>query len=131
MSFKAKFKVAGKEFTALNVSYGLFQETDATGRPSTVTRGGKIDVVVEGTNSTELFEWMTNSFERKDGSIVFYKRDSDATLKELKFTEGYLVKHKENFDSTGDNPLTETFTISARKIELGGGFYENEWPGNK
>lgn len=130
MSFKAKFKVAGKEFTALNVSYGLFQETDATGRPSTVTRGGKIDVVVEGTNSTELFEWMTNSFERKDGSIVFHKRDSDATLKELKFTEGYLVKHKENFDSTGENPLTETFTISARKIEMGSGAYENEWPGS-
>jgi len=128
MSFKAKFKVAGKEFTALNVSYGLFQETDATGRPSTVTRGGKIDVVVEGTNSTELFEWMTNSFERKDGSVVFYKRDSDATLKELKFTEGYLVKHKENFDSIGENPLTETFTISARKIEMGNGAYENEWP---
>lgn len=130
MSFKAKFKVAGKEFTALNVTYGLFQETDATGRPSTVTRGGKIDVVVEGTNSTELFEWMTNSFERKDGSVVFYKRDSDATLKELKFTEGYLVKHKENFDSTGENPLTETFTISARKIEMGSGAYENEWPGS-
>lgn len=130
MSFKAKFKVAGKEFTALNVSYGLFQETDATGRPSTVTRGGKIDVIVEGTNSTELFEWMTNSFERKDGSVVFYKRDSDATLKELKFTEGYLVKHKENFDSTGENPLTETFTISARKIEMGSGAYENEWPGS-
>ena len=127
MSFKAKFKVAGKEFTALNVTYGLFQETDATGRPSTVTRGGKIDVVVEGTNSTELFEWMTNSFERKDGSVVFYKRDSDATLKELKFTEGYFVKHKENFDSTGENPLTETFTISARKIEMGSGAYENEW----
>jgi hypothetical protein len=130
MSFKAKFKVAGKEFTALNVSYGLFQETDATGRPSTVTRGGKIDIVVEGTGSTDLFEWMTNSFERKDGSVVFFKRDSDATLKELKFTEGYLVKHKENFDSTGENPLTETFTISARKIELGSGAYENEWPGS-
>jgi hypothetical protein len=128
MSFKATFKVAGKEFTALNVTYGLFQETDATGRPSTVTRGGKIDIVVEGTNSTELFEWMTNSFERKDGSVVFYKRDSDATLKELKFTEGYLVKHKENFDSTGENPLTETFTISARKIEMGTGEFENKWP---
>lgn len=130
MSFKARVKVAGKEYNALNVSYGLFQETDATGRPSTVTRGGKIDIVVEGTGSTDLFEWMTNSFERKDGSIVFLKRDSDATLKELKFTEGYLVKHKESFDSTGENPLTETFTISARKIEMGTGAYENEWPGS-
>lgn len=127
MSFKAKLKVTGKEYNVLNVSYGLFQETDATGRPSTVTRGGKIEVVIEGTGSTDLFEWMTNSFERKDGSVQFFKRDSDATLKELKFTEGYLVKHRENFDSTGENPLTETFTISARKIELGSGAYENEW----
>ncbi|MCL9807651.1 phage tail protein [Flavobacterium amniphilum] len=127
MSFKAKLNVGGKEFNVLNVNYGLFQETDATGRPSTVTRGGKIDVTIEGTGSTELFEWMTNSFERKDGSVKFFKRDSDATLKELKFSEGYLVKHKENFDSTGKNPLTETFTISARKIEMGTGIYENEW----
>lgn len=127
MSFKAKLKVAGKDYNVLNVSYGLFQETDATGRPSTVTRGGKIEVIIEGTGSTDLFEWMTNSFERKDGSVQFFKRDSDATLKELKFTEGYLVKHRENFDSTGENPLTESFTISARKIELGSGAYENEW----
>ncbi|MFV0305346.1 MAG: type VI secretion system tube protein TssD [Moheibacter sp.] len=127
MSFKAKLVVAGKEYNVLNINYGLFQETDATGRPSTVTRGGKIEVMIEGTGSTELFEWMTNSFERKDGSIKFFKRDSDATLKELKFTEGYLVKHKENFDSTGKNPLTESFTISARKIEMGTGVYENEW----
>jgi hypothetical protein len=127
MSFKAKLKVAGKEYNILNVNYGLFQETDATGRPSTVTRGGKIEVMIEGTGSTDLFEWMTNSFERKDGSVVFFKRDSDATLKELKFTEGYLVKHRENFDSTGESPLTESFTISARKIELGSGAYENEW----
>ncbi|GAA4153583.1 hypothetical protein GCM10022217_09500 [Chryseobacterium ginsenosidimutans] len=127
MSFKAQLKVAGKVYNVLNVSYGLFQETDATGRPSTITRGGKIDVVVEGTGGTDLFEWMTNSFERKDGSVVFFKRDSEATLKELKFTEAYLVKHKEKFDSTGDNPLTEQFTISARSISMGDGEYKNEW----
>ena len=119
MSFKAIMNLAGKDYTVLNVSYGLFQETDATGRPSTVSRGGKIDVTIEGTGATDFFEWMTNSFERKEGSIKFLKRDSEATLKELKFTEAYLVKHKERFDSTGDNPLTETFTISARKIEMG------------
>ena len=127
MSFKAILKVAGKNYNVLNVNYGLFQETDATGRPSTITRGGKIDITVESTGETDLFEWMTNSFERKDGSVVFYKRDNDATLKELKFNEAYLVKHKEKFDSTGDNPLTETFTISARELEMGTGKYINEW----
>ena len=70
---------------------------------------------------------MVNSFERKDGSIVFLKRDSEATLKELKFTEGYLVKHRENFEASGQKPLTESFTISARKIEMGTGAFENEW----
>lgn len=127
MSFKSILKVAGKNYNVLSVNYGLFQETDATGRPSTITRGGKIDITVESTGETDLFEWMTNSFERKDGSVVFYKRDTEATLKELKFSEAYLVKHKEKFDSTGENPLIETFTISAREIEMGTGKYINEW----
>lgn len=127
MSFKAKFKVAGKERNILNVNYALKQETDATGRPSTITRGGKIEITVEGTGETDIFEWMTNSFERKDGSIAYLKRDSEATLKEVKFEEAYIVGYKENFDSEGDNPLTETFTISARAIELGTGKHMNEW----
>lgn len=127
MSFKSILKVSGKNYNVLSLNYGLFQETDATGRPSTITRGGKIDVTVESTGETDLFEWMTNSFERKDGSVVFYKRDSEATLKELKFTEAYLVKHKEKFDASGDNPLTETFTISAKTISMGEGDYTNEW----
>lgn len=127
MSFKTKIKVAGKERNVLNVNYSLFQETDATGRPSSISRGGQIEVTVEGTGETDLFEWMTNSFERKDGSIVFIKRDSDATLKELQFTEAYIVNYKENFDSVEENPLTETFVLSARSIKLGTGEHKNEW----
>jgi hypothetical protein len=127
MSFKTKFLVGGKELNILNVSYKLEQETDATGRVSAVTRGGKIDVTVESTGDTFLFEWMVNNFERKDGSVKFVKRDTDASLKELKFEEAYMIKYRENFDSTGNNPLTETFTISAKKISMGGGSHENEW----
>ena len=119
MSFKAKLKVAGKERNILSVDFGMLQETDPTGRPSSVTRGGKIHIVVEGTGETDLFEWMTNSFERKDGSIVFYK--------ELKFKEAYIVKYREDFDSTGDTPLKEVFTLSAREIEMGNAIHTNEW----
>lgn len=127
MSFKAKLKIAGKEYNILNINYGLMQETDATGRPSSVARGGKIDLTVESTGGTELFELMTNNFERKDGSVVFIKRDTDATLKELKFEEAYVVKYKENFESWSKNPLTESITISARKISMGTGEHENFW----
>jgi len=127
MSFKAKFKAAGIERTILAVDFGMLQQTDPTGRPSSIARGGKIHLTVEGTGATDLFEWMTNSFERKDGTVTFVKRDSNATLKELKFKEAYIVKYTEDFDSTGENPLTETFVLSAKEIEMGNASHRNEW----
>ena len=127
MSFKATLKVAGKTLNVLACNYDLFQETDATGRPSSVTRGGKITITIESTGDTSSFEWMCNNFERKDGSIVFLKRDTDATLKELKFKEAYMVNYDEHFDSTGENPVTETFTLSAKEIEMGTAKHTNAW----
>jgi hypothetical protein len=127
MSFKVKMKVGGKEVNVLSCSYALKQETDATGRPSAITRGGKITLTVESTGDTAFFEWMCNNFERKDGSIVFVKRDNNATLKELNFKEAYMVDYRETFDSTGDNPVSESFTISAKEISMGTGTYANEW----
>lgn len=127
MSFRAKFKVGGREDNILSCSYALKQETDATGRPSSITRGGKITLTVESTGDSTYFEWMTNNFERKDGTIVFIKRDNDAKHEEVKFTEGYMTEYRKNFDAGGQNPITETFTISARAIEVGTGKHENEW----
>lgn len=128
MSFKAKLELAGKEFNVLNCSYDLFQEVDATGRPSSVTRGGRVKLTVESTADTSLAEWMFNNFERRDGSVKFLKRDNEATAKELKFTEGYMVKYAESFDHTGENPMTESFMISARSITMGSGEHVNDWP---
>jgi len=127
MSFKAKLKVAGKELNVLDCSYSLNQETDPTGRPSSVTRGGRINLKVESTGETDLFEWICNSFQTKDGSVVYLKRDSDATMKELKFKEGYLVDFEERFDAANDNPMITDFTISAKEITLGNGTHKNEW----
>lgn len=127
MSFKAKLKVGGKEYNVLSCNYGLHQETDATGRPSSITRGGKIKFTVESTADTSLSDWMFNNFERRDGSVVFLKRDTDATAKELHFKEAYMVKYEENFDSTGKNPMAESFIISAKSIAIGNGEYMNEW----
>ncbi|WP_108868971.1 type VI secretion system tube protein TssD [Aquimarina aquimarini] len=127
MSFKAIFKVSGEEFNVLSCSYGLLQEVDPTGRPSSVTRGGKITLTVESTANTSLAEWMCNNFEMKDGSVVFYKRDTDAKAKELNFKNGYAVKYVESFDADGKNPMTETLTISAREIGIGNGEHRNEW----
>ena len=130
MSFKGKLNVNGKSYRVLSCNYDLKQEVDATGRPSSVTRGGRIKLTIESTGDTSIFAWMTNNFERKDGTIVFTKRDSDATLKELKFTEAYCAGYEEKFDATGENPITETFTLSAREIACGDGQFNNEWVQN-
>ena len=127
MSFKAKLMVGGKEYNILSSTYQLHQETDATGRPSSVTRGGKIKITVESTQDTSLSDWMFNSFERRDGSIAYFKRDTDAKAKELKFTEAYMVKFNEYFNAKGRNPMKEVFVISAKTIEMGSGMHENEW----
>jgi Hemolysin coregulated protein Hcp (TssD) len=127
MAFKAKLNVGGNEYNVLNCSYSLHQETDVTGRPSSVTRGGTVSITVESTSDTSLSDWMFNNFERKDGSVVFLKRDTDATSKELKFTEGYMVQYAENFDSSGSNPMTESFVISAKSIAVGNGEHVNDW----
>jgi hypothetical protein len=127
MSFKLELSVGGKKVNVLSCSYALKQETDATGRPSTVSRGGKIQVVIESTGDSTFFDWMINNFERKDGAITFLKRDTNATMKELKFEEAYLVDYRENFDSSNEMPVTESFTLSARAISIGGSKHENEW----
>ncbi len=127
MSFKAKLKVGGKEYNVLSTNYGLSQETDATGRPSSVTRGGMITIEVESTSDTSLSDWVFNNFEMRSGSIVFLKRDTEATSKELNFTDAYAVKYVENFDAAGKNPMTEKLTISAREIAVGNGSHTNEW----
>ncbi|MHA7059430.1 type VI secretion system tube protein TssD [Aquimarina sp. M1] len=127
MSFKAKLKVGGKEYNVLSCNYGLSQETDATGRPSSVTRGGMISIEVESTSDTSLSDWMFNNFEMRSGSIVFLKRDTEATSKELKFTDAYAVKFNESFDATGKNPMVERIQLSAREISVGNGEHVNEW----
>ena len=130
MAFKALLKVAGKELTIHNLNYSFNQETDANGQPSSVARGGKITITFEATDDTTFFEWMTNSFERKDGSIVYYKRDANSKLKELSFKEAYLVSYVENFDSASNEPLSETITFSAKEIDMGNAKFTNDWTKN-
>lgn len=127
MSFKAKLNVGGKTMNVLTCNYDLTQEVDATGRPSSVTRGGRIMLTVESTGDTDMFEWMCNNFERKDGTVTFLKRDTDAKQKELSFTEGYLVKYEEKFNAFDNMAMAESFTISAREIKMGNGEHINEW----
>ena len=127
MSFKAKFEVDGNEYRVLNCSVSLHQTTDDTGRPSSTARGGMVTLVIESTDDTTLFEWMCDSYMRKDGKVTYNKRDEDAKMKELEITEAYMVSYEESFDNVGVGAMVETITLSAKKIAMGNGEHENEW----
>jgi hypothetical protein len=127
MSFKSTVTLGSKQYKILKFEYELSQEVDATGRPSSVMRGGRLKFTVESTGDTHLVESAMDNFDRKDGKVTFVKRDTDAKLKELNFTEAYMVHYEESFDATGTNPLVETFTLSAKTISIGAGEHDNEW----
>jgi hypothetical protein len=127
MSFKAQLEIGGELCNILEVSYELYQEVDASGRPSSVARGGQIQITIESTAKDKYFAAASDSFDRLEGSIQYLKRDTNAKLKELKFKEAYVVRYKEHFSSTGENPLTETFVLSAKEITMGTATHINDW----
>ncbi len=127
MSFSARLKVDGVDARVLECSYTLNRDVDFSGRPSGDVRGGRVLVSIEGSENTGFYEWLIDPYALKDGSIIFKKKDDDATSKELQFKDAYLIRRTENFTQTGDNPLVETLEFSARELTLGGGTHENEW----
>ena len=128
--FKAVFKIEGEEFNVLKCHYVLDRDTDQSGRPSTDVRGGKITLQIESSQKTMFFDWIINAYAQKSGEVEFYKRNDPSPAKVLKFEEAYMVEYGEDFDVVGPNkeaPMVETFTVSSRKITLGGTF-EKIWP---
>lgn len=128
--FKAILKIEGKEFSVLKVHYVLDRDTDLSGRPSTDVRGGKVTIQIESSSDPMFYDWVINAYAQKDGEIEFYKRNDPSPAKVLKFEESYMVEYGEDYDVVGGNkeqPMVETFTVSARKLTLGGTF-EKIWP---
>jgi len=127
MSFKAILKMDGKEYRVLSCNYSLNQQVDVTGRPSSVVRGGIVNLVTESTDDTSLFEWMCDSYLKKDATITFNKRDENAKLKELHLVEAYMISYEESFDDSGAGAMIQSFSLSSRNIKMGDGEHENEW----
>ena len=112
MAFRADLTMDGKTYRLLHCSYALNRDVDPTGRPASEVKGGTISFEIESTEDTSIWDLMIAQFKSVDGSIIFKKRDEDAKMKELKFETAYVVALSENFDSTGGNPMSMSFTLS-------------------
>jgi hypothetical protein len=128
MSFLAKLKLDGEEYNVLHCGFRFVQSTDATGKPTAIPQGGNINMIVESTGSTDVFDWMISAVQTKNGIITFYRRDNMSKLKTLDFSDGHCVDYYETFDHRGEHPMQITFTISARELKLNESPFVNNWP---
>ncbi len=129
MSFNATVSIdGGAEVRVLHASYALNRDVDSTGRPSSLIRGGTVQIEIESTEDSSLFAWMIDQYSTKNGKITFNKRDSKTKMKELTWENGYIVTFSESIDSVGENPMTIHFVVSAQKITVGDATHENPWP---
>ena len=129
MSFNANVSIdGGPEVRVLHCSYALTRDVDSTGRPSSMIRGGTINLEVESTEDNSLFSWMIDQYATKNGKITFMKRDSKTKMKEVSWENGYIVQYSESLDAIGENPMTIHFVISAQKIQVQDATHENPWP---
>jgi|LGVF01.2.fsa_nt_gb hypothetical protein len=128
MSFKVSLKVDGKDYQVLKCKYTLNQNVDKSGRPTSSIIGGEIEITLKSSDETVFFEWMCDPTMKKDGTITFYKRDEEAKMKELNFSDAYLINYVETYDWSGkEGPLHQHLKLAARKIDMGGDGHANEW----
>mgnify|MGYP003413193200 CR=1 FL=1 len=129
MSFKTRLALGGKEYDVIQCKYSLHRDVDSKGRPSSSVYGGSISVEVESTEDTSVIESMVNNqYKAISGKITFKKGQEDATMKELKFQDAYIIQYNEGIAIANDRPMTLTIVLSARVLEVQNATLENDWP---
>lgn len=127
MSFKAELLIGDKTANVLECNYGFSQATDNVGKPSSMPRGGTISILLESARDTDLVQWMVSPTEKRDGSIVFKRRDHDSSLRVVEFKEGVCVQFHESYHHSGNSPMVTHIVISAKELKIGSVQYKRNW----
>lgn len=127
MPFKAELSLEGNTYLLNSVSFGIEQDTDKFGRPSSAAKGGRIDIELFSVEDDVIVDWMVHPAKTLNGSISLYEADNETKLKEIQFENGYCIEFAEIFEQTaGENLLTKV-TISAEKLSIGNIDLDNQW----
>ncbi|MCW3125678.1 MAG: phage tail protein [Bacteroidetes bacterium] len=121
MAFKGVFKFKGKEYTLLSFSHEMDRALDKRGAPAEQPKPGLITIQIEVADNNDLAAWAFIGYQTEEGEIVIYKRDSEATLRSLKFKDGYISYYLETFSNSDSQPSTFTISITPKEIQLSPG----------
>ncbi|MFT4023904.1 MAG: type VI secretion system tube protein TssD [Flavihumibacter sp.] len=128
MSFIAKLSVDGEEMNVLYCNFRFSQVIDPTGRPSSIPKGGTVNLTIESTGKVDLFDWMISTTQRKNGTVTFFRRDTMSKLKTLEFTDAHCVDYAETYQHEGAFPMQINILLSAKELKLNGSAFRNNWP---
>lgn len=125
--FNAELILDGNTYLLISVSLEIGQTIDQYGRPSSVTKGGKIDIELFSMEDDVIFDWMIHPGKMKNGTINLFKADNETKVKEIKFENGYCTEFIEFFSDALERNLVTKFTISAEKLSIGNIELDNKW----
>ncbi|MBS7229585.1 hypothetical protein KHA90_00990 [Flavobacterium psychroterrae] len=127
MSFLAKLELDNAVFNVLEFDVIFEQGTNNNGKPANKTKGGKIKLVIESTQTDLFSDWMISQTSTKDGRIIFYRRDAMSTMKNVVFKKAFCIYFHKRFRSEGVSPMTTEILITSKEIKLGNTLFENNW----
>ena len=127
MSFLAQLEIDGEIYNVLDCTYNFDQSIDKNHKPSSISRGGQITLVIEARGIANFLRWMTEHLHAKDGRITFFRRDQMARLFHLSFTKAFCIDYTEHFHHYSDEPMQIEMTISTKDMKAEAVLFENKW----
>lgn len=125
-SCKVALEILGKTMELIEYSAEFSRTTDKKGCPCGYIHGGRFSFSLHATSSTILAELMLNLNNKPfSGRILIYSEEG--RLREMVFTEGYIVRYEEHYTQKRAGLLFINCTVSARVIEIGDAYYNSMW----
>jgi hypothetical protein len=132
MARRPALEIDGVKFkNVYEVAYKLYTAKDETGRPSDRAHAGIIKIKRESDESGDIARWAMDSSKPnwKSGKVTF-KNPNDATMKELKWENGFITFYEEHVPHIKDRPddqMWEEFEISCQKLTISDAEIDNLW----
>ena len=127
MSFLAQLEIDEEVYNILDCNYSFNQSIDANNKPSSISRGGQIILLIEARGVVNFLDWMTQYRSPKNGKITFFRRDQMVRMFQLSFTKAFCIDYTEHFHHHSDEPMQIKMTISAKAIKAEKAIFENRW----
>jgi pyrrolidone-carboxylate peptidase len=127
MYIKGKIIIEEEAFTILDCNVNYQQMTNAQGLVSSNILGGFIQITVELTKSTTLFNWMIDASMMKEGKLVFNDPMGSTASKKIEFWDCFCVNYHQSFSHTGTMPASIRLCLSPGIVRFGDVVHKKIW----